>query len=180
MKKKLLFIAILILISIFSLSACSEPAECAHEFSEWETVVEATCISDGSKKHTCQKCGFIELEKIDAASHSYGEWIPGTDATCDTNGVLGHYECQTCGKYFDESKNLLQSLIVLGSHQLGEWKLYGNAANGYCEDNIFYATCSQCDEVKFKSGEYSDHNFTVITTPPTCTAQGYDEKMRRR
>ncbi|MBQ9914488.1 MAG: hypothetical protein IJO73_09710, partial [Clostridia bacterium] len=53
------------------------PATGKHSMSEWETVLGATCIADGSKKRECADCDYAETETIKATGvHVYGEWEP--------------------------------------------------------------------------------------------------------
>ncbi|MGN1060563.1 MAG: leucine-rich repeat domain-containing protein, partial [Candidatus Coproplasma sp.] len=60
-------------------------------------------------------------------------------------------------------------------HTFGNWTAFTDADTP-CENRLFFHVCFDCKIVEWKQGEYSDHSWTVVTTPPTCQAQGYDTK----
>ena len=60
-------------------------------------------------------------------------------------------------------------------HTFGDWVNY-TTDNVSCENRLFYRVCSSCNGIEWKQGAYSDHNWDVVTTQPTCQAQGYDTK----
>ena len=45
-------------------------------------------------------------------THEYGELIPAVPATCEEDGMIAHYHCESCDKYFDENKNEVTNLAV--------------------------------------------------------------------
>ncbi len=62
--------------------------ECAvHEYGEWTVTVEATCTTDGSKKHVCKKCNKEESESISAIGHAWNAGSVTKAATCTEKGV---------------------------------------------------------------------------------------------
>ena len=72
--------------ALFMLGACTDPHE--HDFGDWTTVKEATCLEDGSKERVCG-CGEKQTETIKALGHKWGN--PYLD-----NGVYKH-RCGRCG-----------------------------------------------------------------------------------
>ena len=60
-------------------------------------------------------------------------------------------------------------------HTVGEWTVFTDNDTP-CEERLFFRVCENCHSVEWKQGEYSDHDFTIVTTAPTCTEQGYDTK----
>ena len=60
------------------------------------------------------------------------------------------------------------------THTFGDWILFID--NATCENRLFYQVCSECNQLNWKKGAYDNHNFTTVTTPPTCVNQGYDTK----
>ena len=105
----------------------------------------------------------------------------GENGTNGTNGIDG----ATIEKVeFDEQGRLVITLTdgtVLSPveipelHTFGEWKVFGDDGLT-CEEKTFYRVCSKCNEMQFKRGSYLDHDWAVVTTKPTCQAQGYDTK----
>ncbi len=45
-------------------------------------------------------------------THTFSSWVPGKNATCAEDGVIGHYTCTGCGKYFDNKKNEFSSVTI--------------------------------------------------------------------
>ena len=67
-----------------------------HDFGEWETVKEATCIENGSRARNCS-CGESETEVIYAMGHTE-ETIESTPATCTESGLTEGKKCSACGE----------------------------------------------------------------------------------
>ena len=63
----------------------------------------------------------------------------------------------------------------IGNHRFGEWELY-NVGETNCEKKIYSRTCAECSASEWKKGEYTDHSFNIVTTPPSCYAGGFDTK----
>ncbi len=75
--KKLLTV---LLVFVLLCTSCTK-ADCEHEYSDWKTTLEATCIEAGEKAQTCSKCGHERLKEIAPLGHDY------------KNGV-----CSVCGE----------------------------------------------------------------------------------
>ena len=60
-------------------------------------------------------------------------------------------------------------------HSFGEWTVF-TADDVPCENRLFFHTCTECGTIEWKQGAYADHDFTTVTTDPTCQAQGFDTK----
>ena len=63
---------------------------------EWNRInLQNSCIpSDAEIIYNAAGC--------DANIHSLGEWIAEVPETCTKDGVMEHYECSVCHKYFDK------------------------------------------------------------------------------
>ena len=82
MRKKVLFISILVISLVCLLSSC----EHEHNWSVWEIDVEKTCTTDGIQTRHCidSKCGEVESQTLYAKGHTYstgkctycGSWMP--------------------------------------------------------------------------------------------------------
>ncbi len=57
------------------------------------------------------------------------------------------------------------------THSYDEWIAF---RGGDCSNRIYYAICSECNELTWKHGTFNDHSFTTQTIPPTCVDDGYD------
>ena len=101
---------------------------------------KATC----TEKAECEVCHEQYGTLVD---HQYGELIEGTVKSCEDSGVLSHYQCSECNKYFTKLKEetTLENLTVnASSHQYGTLNPKQEAT---CESdgiNAYYH-CSQCN-----------------------------------
>ena len=106
-----------------------------HEYGDWVTVKEATCIKDGLKKRTCS-CGIFEEQVIDALEHDFSEeWIIDKEPTCTEEGWRSHH-CSRCDETTDgEKMNKLD-------HSYGEWVIEKEAT--YYNEGKRYHICEHC------------------------------------
>ena len=69
MKKMLVtFLAMLMLVSMFALTACGVDGH-THSYGSWSITSNATCTTDGSKSKSCS-CGDVITETIPATGHN--------------------------------------------------------------------------------------------------------------
>ena len=64
----------------------------------------------------------------------------------------------------------------LNDHSFGEWQLFTQGEGIPCEQRMFFRICTECNAIEWKNGSVEDHDWTVVTTAPTCQAEGYDTK----
>ena len=111
--KKTLLALILLLICVFTLSACIQDTKneeeagklpdepnngtttCVHSFGDWETSKEATCYEEGQSRRVCSKCSAEETQKIDKTNeHNFS--VKNTDAKFFASGAT----CYSPAKYY--------------------------------------------------------------------------------
>ena len=103
------------------------------------------------------------------------------DGYVAVNGVKTEYEVNTADSITVEDGYLVvngektEYEVKNKNHSFGDWKLY-NEDETDCEKKLYYRTCPDCSIIEWKEGKYEDHDFTVVTTEPTCQAGGYDTK----
>lgn len=96
---------------------------------------------------TLTACG-LDTEHV----HEYGEWIAEVPATCTTDGAVGHYHCNTCGKDFDADKKKIEDITVAATgHTFDTVLIYDEIGHWYP------AICEHTEERK----DYAEHNFVV-------------------
>ncbi|MDE5566538.1 MAG: leucine-rich repeat domain-containing protein, partial [Anaeroplasmataceae bacterium] len=77
-----------------------------HRFGEWETVIEATETSEGSKQRECSVCGVVEIGTIPVLGHVHEystEWTIDIDPTCISVGMKSHH-CLGCDDKIDDTE----------------------------------------------------------------------------
>lgn len=70
----------------------------AHAYGEWQELIAATCVNNGSHKKVCE-CGKEVVEDIPAKGHTL-EKVEAVAATEREEGVKEHYKCAGCDELF--------------------------------------------------------------------------------
>lgn len=70
-------------------------AKTAHNYGEWETIQNPTCISQGQAKRVCSVCGHEDYKYLDMIEHTP---VPGTAvaSTCISHGYTEGLYCSYC------------------------------------------------------------------------------------
>ena len=172
--KTRIFIFGIIIILLLSLLSCSsdggktpggdveipkESLPCAHEFGEWQTVLEPECNRLGTEKSECKKCGKVVERDLPCSLHKPTMSI--YPPTCTAQGYT-HYEC-ACGYAYDSD------FLTPYGHSFAK-----EVTEPTCTTEGFtHYTCRACD-YEYTS-DYVDslgHSFEATTTRPTATTPG--------
>ena len=70
--------------------------ECDHANVTRQVVREATCTTEVEVKYTCEDCGDVHVETLDALGHDLDEGEVTLEATCTTEGRVT-YVCRRAG-----------------------------------------------------------------------------------
>ncbi len=92
---------------------------CYHNY-VLSNVYEGTCTDVGYRIFSCENCDDAYAETIAAKGHHYGDLIPEIPATTQDYGVIAHYTCANCGKYFDENLREVGVLYIGKTGAQGE------------------------------------------------------------
>ena len=96
MKKTISMLLVMVFVLCFSL-ALAEDDSCAHSWSGWTTVKEATCEAAGTQRRICSVCGKHEDKAIPAKGHT--EVVDAAvEATCTKTGLTAGKHCSVCGE----------------------------------------------------------------------------------
>ena len=161
MKKPLQIVSILMLVCVLLLAACSEEAqppagniECQHNFGEWITTKEATCMEEGEAKRICSLCSDEEKKTIQKTILHTEVTDQAVASTCTANGKSEGIHCSVCGLVIVQ-----QISLPLVNHSY---------------DNDYDKTCNKCDFVRDINCAHTETT-TLQAIAPTCTAQGLTE-----
>ena len=75
----------------------------SHTYGELTVTKEATLLVDGEGYYICSVCGYKKETTIPGCTHTY-ETVFGRMSTCQTEGVIAHLKCPTCGRIFNSDK----------------------------------------------------------------------------
>ena len=148
------------------ITAQTEINPLAHSFSEWETVVNATCTSFGLEKRTCD-CNYAEYKTIGALAHT-----PVTDAkvdaTCTSYGKTEGSHCGVCNTVITA-----QTEIKPVAHSFSEWETVTEAT---CTSFGLEKRTCDCNYAEYKTTDALAHNTVTDTAVAvTCTTDGKTE-----
>lgn len=184
-----------------SVCGATEGAALGHRWGDLQTILSATCTTDGSGRKTCTICGAVDNDiVIPALGHSYGtptySWNGYSSCTATrtckndsshketatatiTSAVTTQPTCTTSGTRtytatFSKSWAATQTkteAISAMGHDYGTPN-YSWDDGDACEGS---RTCkrSGCGHVQYSSASIADGSITfAITTKPTCTRTG--------
>lgn len=129
-----------------------------HIYSEWETVLDATCTEYGYMEKECLICHDKVIRYIEPLGHSYVADVE-EEATIYGDGTFA-YTCFRCGDSYSETIPALTATYT----RTFVSPVQDPEGIGY----VLY-TCDQ-DESVFYTEELT---YTVRTIAPTCVARGY-------
>lgn len=135
-----------------------------------ESVVQATCTTQGYTIYRCTGCGdSYNAEYVNASGHDFSEWENLTEANCTSSGVAQR-KCAVC----------LQTETKIVSPLGHDFKTEVIVAS-CLEQGYTMHTCLRCGT------GYNDtfvpplgHDYEEIEVAPTCTEEGYRGKQCRR
>ena len=135
-----------------------------HTWSEWETLTEPTCTTEGTHKHICGVCGKEETESIPALGHDWSAWETLTEPTCTTEGTHKHI-CGVCGKEETESMPVTEH----------DWSAWETLTEPTCTtEGTHKHICGVCGKEETESIPVTEHDWSAweTLTEPTCTTEG--------
>ena len=134
--RRLLMLSIICISTLLCITAAVYADEdCKHEYSEWITVSEATCTTEGYQYRECSTCHeTIEEKVIPKAAHKWSGWEESWSADCSESGEEYRY-CENCWT------TEYRTIPATGRHTWGEWETVKGATvlrtgtrERYCED----------------------------------------------
>lgn len=137
-----------------------------HSFGEWQTVREATCMEEGEQTRVCSVCNEKETKTSPLVAHELVE-RKATNATCTKDGNTAYWECETCGKYF-EDKDGKQEITDKTSVVIAAHHVYGNSWQH--NEAEHWQVCENC-------GEPAEKQKHTLGKDYSCEVCGYEEPL---
>ncbi|MDE7379638.1 MAG: leucine-rich repeat domain-containing protein, partial [Clostridia bacterium] len=137
-----------------------------HDWNEWETTTEPTCLVNGVKARSCNNCDNLDKSSIPALGHDWDEWETILEAGCENSGT----KARVCLR--DENHIDMLTISSLG-HDYGDWVVTiaptcttGGTETRYCRNDNKH--------IEERAVEHYGHNWSplVTITPATCTENG--------
>lgn len=139
-------------------------AEHYHSFGEWETLIPATCLTDGEKARVCTSDGCdlednTETQAIPKLGHSWAtEFTVDTPATCTTAGSKSKH----CTREGCTAKTEVTTIVATGHSFATDWTSDEN-------EHWHASTCGH--DVKEDEATH-DWGSGTVTKAATCTEEG--------
>ncbi|MDE5729269.1 MAG: leucine-rich repeat domain-containing protein [Clostridia bacterium] len=137
-----------------------------HDWNDWETLTEATCLLAGVETRTCNTCENLDKRPIPALGHSWGKWVTTLEPDCESRGA----QIRVCTR--DEKHTELNYIPAL-KHDYGDWVITlaptcttDGVETRYCRNSNSHVQARPIEAYGHKWGKY------VITKPETCTEEG--------
>lgn len=70
----------------------------SHKYDDGKITQQPTCIQEGVKTYTCERCGQTKKEDIQATGHQKSETRNKKEVTCEIDGYSGDEYCTDCGE----------------------------------------------------------------------------------
>ncbi len=135
-----------------------------HNYSEWVVLQQADCLTMGIRQKSCS-CGDVITETIERTGHTLVV-DEAVAPTCTQQGKTAGAHCGVCGTVLQA-----QEPIPMLAHQIVPHQ--GQPATCTQEGWQDYEECERCDYTTYQVLPPLQHDYTVRTTPPTCTERGY-------
>ncbi len=180
--KKLLILLLSLFACGLALTACDDSgkkneADHVHEFGEWTTVIEATCIAEGKQERVCE-CGEKEIQPLAKGGHT--EVVDAAVApSCSSTGLTEGKHCSVCNEVI-----IAQETVATTGHT------YSNAtctapktcscgategsALGHTWKNATCTKAKTCSTCLATEGSALGHKWSkaTCTTPEKCSTCG--------
>ena len=153
-----------------TITAQQTVAALGHNFVNYTSNNDATCVSDGTKTATCTRCDATDtVADVDSRlGHDFQNYTSDNNATCAADGTKTA-KCTRC----DATDTIDDEGSQTTVHTWGEFVSNNDAS---CTKNgTETATCTVCNATTTQEDEDSqlDHTYSSVVTAPTCTASGY-------
>ncbi len=128
----------------------------SHTWSDWETVLGATCTTAGEQKRSCLVCSKPDQQSVDALGHHYAaEWSVDQEATCQSVGSRSRH----CRRSGCTARTDVEEIAV---------KAHSSNVQKFDEESHWYE-CVCGEKLQAEAHDFK----TNVLKAATCTQQGY-------
>ncbi len=138
-----------------------------HTMGEWEEILSPDCDDSGSRRRSCQVCGWTETEIVNPNGHAWlGEYTVDRQPTCTEDGSMSLH-CANCSAVEDSRE------IPARGHSFGEWE---HVDSPTCDAaGSEKRICSVCGFQETRHVNPEGHDWQLgytVDVPASCTADG--------
>jgi len=137
-----------------------------HTYDDWETSIEATCLSQGQLKHSCINCGHTEYKDTAKASHTETKY-EDLDSDCTHEGHIGGTYCSVCHEELTPS-----TIVSKKEHSYDKWEtsIKATCISKGQEKRV----CKICGHEDYRDVPMIPHTpVSYDTVDSTCKDQGH-------
>ena len=139
-----------------------------HEYTEWATSIDATCLSKGQMERHCENCSHTEYKEVPVASHTEVAY-DDLDSNCIHEGHIGGSYCSVC-----HTELTPQTKVEKTEHDYSEWV---TTKDPTCiSEGLAKRTCKICKHEEYKELDKIDHTPVAgEKEDSTCNKHGHTE-----
>ncbi|MBQ2580153.1 MAG: hypothetical protein II574_00835, partial [Ruminococcus sp.] len=135
-----------------------------HDWKTWVRTTEPTCLDDGEETSTCTRCTAKTTRPVDKLGHNYQKTVVAP--TCTEKGYTLN-KCSRCDNFYKNNEK-----AALG-HSWGAWTTVTAADCTKDGTEKHICTRSGCTASETRTVSKLGHNYSGVTTQPTCTEKGF-------
>lgn len=143
----------------------ASPADCVNDATYYKHCSRCTDVSSKTWTKEESKTGhdFDHDDDKDVGDEGDAGYTAAVEATCTQAGVVAHYTCQVCGKYYEDADATTELTKITVKANGHVWQSVGYK-EATCEEagHTSHKECTVCEEKDSKFAEYeaTGHNFT--------------------
>lgn len=143
----------------------ASPADCVNDATYYKHCSRCTDVSSKTWTKEESKTGHDFDHDDDEKVGNEGDagYTAAVEATCTQAGVVAHYTCQVCGKYYEDADATTELTKITVKANGHVWQSVGYK-EATCEEagHTSHKECTVCEEKDSKFAEYeaTGHNFT--------------------
>ena len=159
-------VLLIVLFGIITLTACDNSEEHVHNFVNYVSNGDATCVSPGTETAKCEGCELTDTRDEDSVGdHFFLSYSSNNDATCSSNGTETA-KCLYCSE--TDTREVADSALP---HSFTN---YVSDENATCSANgTETAKCDNCDatDTKEVANSQLSHSFTNYVSDENATLE---------
>lgn len=143
----------------------ASPADCVNDATYYKHCSRCTDVSSKTWTKEESKTGhdFDHDDDEEVGDEGDAGYTAAVEATCTQAGVVAHYTCQVCGKYYEDADATTELTKITVKANGHVWQSVGYK-EATCEEagHTSHKECTVCEEKDSKFAEYeaTGHNFT--------------------
>ena len=137
-----------------------------HDYDNWVTIKQETCLAGGEIEAQCIYCSYVQNEKVPVGDHKYTDWNVHEVPTCLSGGAAERH-CIYC-----QLSETLDLPVDKDGHKYSEWEII--VKETLTTEGLRRRKCSLCKYVHEEVIPVHQHTMSEweALVPSTCSKGG--------